>query len=57
MEGMQSYGWSLVDSSGVKASIMIFQNREAADQYRESLSELHPERKCALVELFVRKGQ
>lgn len=54
MEGMKRYGWSLVDSNGVKASTLIFQNREAADQYRESLAELHPERECALVELFVR---
>ena len=57
MEAMESYGWSLVDSNGVKASIMIFQNRGAADQYREEIESLHPERKCALVELFVRKEQ
>ena len=56
MEGMQRYGWSVVDSNGVAASSLIFQNYKAADQYRDSLNELHPERKCALVELFVRNG-
>jgi hypothetical protein len=54
-EGMQSYGWSLVDSNGAHASVLIFQNREAANKYRSDLSELNPGRNFDLVELFVKK--
>lgn len=57
MEAMESYGWSLVDSNGVKASVLIFQDRKAADKHRKDLSELNPEREFDLVELFARKEQ
>lgn len=54
MEAMKRYGWSLVTPDGVKASSLIFKNEKAANQYKKDLRKIHPERECALVELFVR---
>ena len=56
MEAMKSYGWGIVDSKGVMASSLIFRNLKAADQFRQNLHQLHPERECALVELFAKSS-
>lgn len=56
MEGMQSYGWSLVDSSGVKSSILIFKTKPAAIEYRDEMNKLHPGNGYSIIELFVKEG-
>lgn len=55
MEAMKSYGWSLVDSSGVKASIMIFKTEAAAIEYQDSMNKLHPGNGYSIIELFVKE--
>lgn len=53
-EKQEHYGWSLIDSNGVTASCIIFKNLKEANRYKKRLNELHPERKCEPVELFVK---
>ena len=52
---VKSCGWSLVDSQGVLASILLFKTKKAADQYRDAMNERHPEGEYRLAELFVKE--
>lgn len=53
---MKHYGWSLVDSRGVKASIMIFKTEAAAIEYRDAMNNMHPGNGYSIIELFVKEG-
>lgn len=55
MEAIQSYGWSLVNSLGVKASCMIFKTKADVEKYRDAMNQHHPEGGYSVVELFVKK--
>lgn len=55
MEGMKHYGWSLVDSTGIPVTCLIFKNEWAASHFKNEMASLHPERECGLIELFVKE--
>lgn len=56
MDALKSFGWSLVNSLGVKSSIMIFKTEAAAIEYRDAMNNMHPGNGYSIIELFVKEG-
>ena len=55
MDALKSFGWTLVNSHGVRATCMIFKTEKAATEYQDAMNILHPGDDYSIIELFVKE--